>query len=215
MPKNKLDYREFNATLSQYRQFHKSRTAPELVNKKALYAARGAIRQTVRPSRDKIKESLMMNGSEVSIPIAALIINKQRKIAGKRGLSGPEMRGAITTLINQRVAHRAYLASGWIPSVKELAPLVPNKRGIPRNDPQASKIQHPKGSCKPARGSFIRSVAVIINSATAKKTTTDDPMDKFALPALQKALDSERASMEENIKEEMLKAAKRFGIKAH
>lgn len=212
---NKLEWREFNETLKKYRELHKRRTTIELTNKKALFIARGAIRETFRPTKETIEESLFAMGNTADAPIAALIINKRRGVNRQPGLSGDFMRVAIDTLVKIRKSARTFLAAGWIPSVKKLGSLVGNKRGIPPNDPDANRIKNPKGSVMPARNVGFKTIATIINSASAKKTNSQDALDKHAVAGLQKAIDKERQSMVDNIKEEMLKAAKECGIKAH
>jgi len=237
MPNNfKLNYSEFNRTLNKYAEFHKRRTAVGIVNKKALYIARGAIRETFRPEPTVIGKSLMAafyvigknmrkklkmrttysnKGAALSAPVAALLVNFLRGKKGEKGLQGPAMTKAIKSLIQHRITARAFLAAGWIPAVKALSPLVGSKKGMPDKDPQADKIKNPKGSVSVARESGLKTVATIINFAVSKFSTTKDPLGKYAQPALQRAINKETASMRENIEDEMRKAAKECGIKTN
>jgi len=229
----KLDYSEFNETLEEYRRVHKKRTLPEIVNKKALFIARGAIRQTPRPEPTVIGRALSkiiytfkgarktltqrVTGSGKSFaPVAALLINFRRGKRGKPGLFGADMKAAIKSLIARSASARAFLASGWIPAVKRLTPLVRSRKGMPPDDSEAKQIKNPKGSVKPANVSGDICVATIVNQALSKFTTTgkNEVFDKAA-QALQKAIDKERASMEQDIENQMRDDAKSCGIKTN
>ena len=231
-PTIQLDYREFNRTLDKYKEFHKRRSAPAIVNKKALFIARRAILETKRPEASKIKSGIgqmvfdlvrtksgrskrVLKNNSNGAPIGALIVNFIRGKQGLPGLNGEDMKKAIQRLVTKRVGAIAFLASGWIPAVKKLSPLVRGKQGAAANDKDANKISNPKGSVQPAKEIGSKSVAKIINSAVSKFTTTGDPLGKIALPALQKAINYETASMQANIEEEMRKSAKDCGIKVH
>ena len=235
-PRFNLDFREFNSTLNKYQQLHKRRSAPNLVNKKALFIARRAIVETPRPEPTVIGRALSKivytfsnkgrksfttrktfggNGQVLEAPIAALIINFIRGKRGQKGLFGEDMKAAVARIVKARTQARAFLAAGWIPAVKKLSPLVSGKQGAAPEDKDARRIPDPHGDCKPAKSSGNVTVAKIINSAVAHFTTTQDPLGKIALPALQKAIDYETASMKQNIEDEMRKAAKECGIKTN
>lgn len=235
-PTFKLNYGEFNATLDKYVQFHRRRSAPSIVNKKALFIARGAIRETQRPSPTVIGKELSeivydfsgkrkkltsrttfgSFGQALSAPVAALLINFRRGKSGEKGLYGSEMKDAIQRLISRSNSARAFLASGWIQAVKKLSPLVRDKKNLPAEDNEAKKIGNRFGSARPATSGTEISVATIINDSLSRFTTTPKAeVWEKAARGLQKAIDKERISMEQNIKDEMQKAAKSLGIKSH
>ena len=233
----KLNYTEFNPTLEKYRQFHRRRTAPEIVNKKTLYIARGAIREAARTSPASIKESIgrevfslkrtksgrtrrvlknSTNPGNEAVPVGALIINYLRGKRGEKGLEGQAMKEAILHLVMRRTSAIAFLAAGWIPAVKKLSPLVSNKRGIPAEDSEAKKISKTYGSAKPATAGMAVSIARIINDSLSKFSTTGKgAVYNKAARALQKAISNESASMKEDIENNMRKAAKSCGIKTN
>jgi hypothetical protein len=232
-PQFKLDYREFNSTLEKYRDFHRKRSVPQIVNKKALYIARGAIRETQRPDKATIQKSLgqrifdlvrtksgrsrrTLKAGNLSAPLAALIVNYRRGQKNEKGLYGGEMKKAINSLVTHAIRARAFLASGWIPAVKKLSPLVRGKGDMPPDDSDARKIKNPSGRAVPATNNSTYSVAQIINDNLSKFTTTSksEVFDKAAR-GLQKAIDRERISMERHIEEEMRNAAHESGIKTN
>jgi len=235
----KINTREFDKTLKEYYQFHKRHTVPDIVNKKALYIARGAMRETYRPNKITIGKALSdlvyvfkntkkgavkklatrktynaFGAQSGEAPIAALIINFLRGKRGKKGLFGAEMKKAIKKLITKRQQAVAYLASGWIPAIKRLDPLVKRKSDAPAIDKDVRALK------KSARGSGTaateaRPVAQIVSEAIASFSTTKDPLGKYGEPALQRAFDKETASMKQNIEDEMRKAARAHGIKTN
>ena len=228
----KLDTREFDATLRRYRELHRRRTVPEIVNKKALYIARGASQLTPKPSTDAIKKAIgrelfgmehtqsgrgkrVLNIGKNGAPVGALIINFLRGQKGLRGLYGAEMKDAINRLVGSRIRARAFLAAGWIPAIKKLSALVSNKSRIPKADRDAEKIKNPKGSVRPATRDGWKSVATIINEAVSHFTTTKDPLGKIAEPALIQAIENERRSMLVDIENQMRKDAHEVGIKTN
>ena len=210
-PKFNLDCRKFNEVLGRYALYHKNRTAPYIVNKKALYIVRGALRLTYRPTSSKIRQSLLSDARDAAAPIAALIINKQRGANQYPGLQGSAMKEAVDLLIKARISARAYLASGWVPAIKKLAEIVKSEKGGNVNE-SVYKFKYPKGDCIPAKGLSWNVIAKIINSSQSKVSTTDNPIIKIGEPALKEAIAKERESMLENIRDEMFKAAKINGI---
>lgn len=229
----KLDFRKFNSTLDEYAKIHRNRTMPEIVNKKALFISRGAIRETNRPSKSDIQNGLgkvvydiartksgrgkrVLSLGKNSAPIAAMLINFRRGKMGKPGLFGDEMNQAIKRLVGKAQSARAFLASGWIPAVKKLSPLVRGKFGQPANDSEANKISNPHGDATAATSGGSESVAKILNDSLSKFTTTPKgEVYNKGVKGLQKAIDRETISMKENIEDEMRKAAHGIGIKTN
>lgn len=231
-----IDDREFKKTLAEYVKICKSRTFPEIVNTKAFFICRGAARNTFRPSKGTIQRTtgrlifdlkrtktgrsrrVLVGSSRAAtkgVPIAALIQNWRAKKMGKPGKYGKAMKTAIKKMIGARSAARAFIASGWIPAIKALAPLAKYKRSAPPTDNEAKQRGKPKGSAKVAVGGGYRVEATITNSASSKVSTTKDPLQKYGKPALVNAFDEERRSMIAHMEEKLLAAAKSAGIKTN
>jgi hypothetical protein len=148
-------------------------------------------------------------------PIAALLINWKRGQTGEKGLYGADMRAAIRRLIAVRSRARAYLAAGWIPAIKKLSRLAEKPSKAAEPDAEARRIQNPKGSADPATETGTIAIARIINEAVSKHSTTPDPLDKYALVALKKAVDAETKTMLEYIERKYKEEAQRAGIRTN
>jgi hypothetical protein len=204
----RIDRREFDKTLKEYRQYSK-RDMATICNTKAFYIARRATVETQKSKKSQIRADLMA-GSRVApeAPLAALIVQARRAAAGLRGLFGKKMREAVRELIkNRRVAS---LASGWIPAIKAFEPLA-EKRGAPRQASQAKQVGKPKGYGRPAKEGWF-SKAILANLMTAKWDTAGTA-EGVATPALQRAFDAEEASMKGYIERKMKESAQKAGIK--
>jgi len=145
-------------------------------------------------------------------PLAALIINARRGKAGEKGLWGPAMAEAINQMLAARMKSIAFLKSGWIPAIKYLEKLVKKKAGAPRMESRVAQIGKAKGSAK-VEGSGFHAKAIIENAASAKRDKKD-ALDKFGMPALQRAFDFETLSTwKKAIEREFREAAQAIGIK--
>ena len=223
----KINTREFDRTIRQYAA-QSRKDFDVIVNTKAYFIARAACRETFRPEKSTIKNSLsalihttrttakgnkrksLAKNSE-GVPIAALLINWRRGKTGKPGLFGAAMKEAVKGFIKRRQDARAFMASGWIPAIKAFASVAENKSKAAPSDREASAIKKPLGSYSLATGG--RSIAKIINSSFSKLSTTPDPMGAIAQPALQRAIDMETASMKQYMEQKMKESARAKGIR--
>ncbi len=204
----KVDKTEFTRTLKVYVPLCK-KTHAEICNSKALFVARGALRETKKSTKAEIKADLMApSDRDPSAPIAALIVNAMRKAAGLIGLYGTDMKQAVAALIKNRKV--ASLASGWIWSIKELTPIA-DTRGAPPLDRKPKAVGRPKGYAVPAKDGWSPK-ATIVNTMAAKWDTRDGAVD-VAGPALQRAFDNEEASMRQYIERKQREAADKAKIK--
>ena len=221
----KMDTREFDATMRRYREL--SRKDPAIIcNTKAFFIARGATRLTPKADKEKIKKELgaivqrgktkgalkLVSARDYDAPLVALIINAQR---GKgKGLYGVEMTEAIRKFIANRMRSIAFLKSGWLPAIKGLAALVPNKRNAPPIDRSAKQFGEAKGSFRPARDSSWKTVSTIINSAGANENNKG-ALIRYGGPALQQAVNDEEASMREYVERKLRETAKAAGVRTN
>lgn len=206
--KFRVDRREFDKTLKEYRQYSK-RDVATICNTKAFYIARRATVETQKSKKSKIRADLLQEG-RLPAPIAALIVNAKRGAAGLKGLFGKKMRAAVNELIKARRV--ATLAAGWIPAIKAFEPLA-EKRGAPRQAAQAKLTGDgsKKGYGRPAKEGWF-SKAILANLMTAKWDTRDGA-ESVATPALQRAFDAEEASMKAYIERKLNEGAKKAGIR--
>jgi len=223
----KIDTRQFDATLRKYAELSK-RDAATIVNTKAFYIARAASRETFRPSKEKIKAELeaiikttkagkggktrkVLAKNSDGAPIAALLINWKRGKLGKPGLFGAAMKDAVKKFIQKRQQARAYMASGWNPAIKALAPLAEKPGSAAPRDGDALKHKG-RGGVQVAVSGF-KAVSRIINEAFARQSTTKDPDIKIAKPALERAFAHETKSMMTYIEGKMRQSAQSLGIR--
>jgi hypothetical protein len=106
-----------------------------------------------------------------------------------------------------RLRSRAFLKSGWIWVIRQLAPVV----GTSANVRGAKAIGQAKGRAIPARPGW-HVVATIINTVTAAWDKKEGAQ-KVAEPALQRAFDKETVSMEKEIERRLTQEAKSAGIR--
>lgn len=200
----KFDRRDFDWTLARYRQFSK-RDPATIVNTKAFYISRRAAVETVKTPAGVIRNYLNQQDGRV----AGMIINSRRGKAGQPGLYGNEMRFAVAMMKAARIRSRAFLASGWIPAIKKLAPLAehPGRAQGPRGSKQFGQA---KGAAKPATGGLVCKCLIENNAGTRWDRGGHD---KHGLSALKRAFDFEVRSMKAYIERKTFESAKKAGIK--
>jgi hypothetical protein len=209
----------------------------EVLNKKAFFITRRAVRETPattkgqitsalgKITRTKTKGTLMhlsaaretykhLQGREAEAPLAALIINARRGRKGEPGLQGTAMTAAIASLIAARSRSPSFLKSGWLPAIKMLEPLVTDKRGAPSGSYRGAKQYGvAKGASMPARpGWKVR--CVIENTVRESGKRANDALIRKGGPALQRAFDFEAASMAGEVARRLYESARQLGIKA-
>jgi hypothetical protein len=222
------DQRHFDRTFARYMQ-HTSRTLPEAINSKAFYIARGAVRETQKADKGKIRSALqqtiqvpsksavgtmrnkrvLVQARDHDAPLAAVIINARRGAKNKRGLFGKNMRDAVKAMINARVRSVAYIKSGFLPAVKILAKFTKDKSRAPAMDSAAKQFGQAKGAAIPAGANAKVPMATIINEAYAKHDK-NDALRKVGGRGLQRSFDAETASMRQHIEDKMRPAAAEF-----
>lgn len=205
----KLDTGEFNSTLSTYREYSK-RDPDEIVNTKAYFIARRAVVETVKADSGKIKA--FFDGTTQRV--LGMIINARRGKRGQKGLYGDEMVEAQAAMRAQRLRAVGFIKSGWIWVIKELDSYVKSKRGAARAE-QVNTFGKPHGKATPSRSNSFIARAIIRNFAESKESTTPDPLGKFGMPGLQKAVNFETASMQKYVEEKLRQTAKKAGIKTN
>jgi len=240
----RVNDKEFQKTIRDYSKLTR-RTKKVIVDTKAFYIARRACKETFRPAKEDIQKGIgqLIHGmtmgksgkghrtltksglftttaggyyfSAKGVPIAALIVNELRGKRGEKGFYGEQMKVAIRRLVTSRFSAIAYLASGWIPAIKKLAPLAELKSKAAPPDASANKIKNPQGSVQVATETGGVTIAKIINSAVSKYSTTKDPMTKVAAPALQRAIDFETSSMKQYMEDKYKEAAHQAGIRTN
>ena len=202
----KVDTKQFDRVLDEYMRYT-SRSITEAVNSHAYYAARNATQTTYAAEASKIKEDLQAASSRYpSVPLAAILVNRDRKKKGKRGLRGEAMRTAVEKFIKVRQSHRNFLRSGWIPAIKQLASLVPKKRGA-RIPPGTEKKGRDFGGATPAKVGE-HPIAVIWNSAVGKNANAK--AIRYIEEGIERALDQEVESMKQYILKKQEQAAAKF-----
>lgn len=197
-----LDTKEFDRVLAAYKQFTK-RSVAEICNAKAYFVAKQAILDTVKSDKTKITNELN-SPSKIApnVPLAAIIVNKRAKAAGKSGLFGNAMKSAIKKLIGARNRSINFLRSGWIPAIKLLdyhlksGDISFSRRYMPKSDNKTKQYGQPKGSAIYARKNTEKTFAQITNSVSGGKHNSDNSqVNPLILQGLQKAINKEVASM--------------------
>ena len=199
-----IDDRQFQATLRQYGILTK-RSIPVIVNTKAFYIARRSVRETPAVTAGEIRQFIKLDGGVV----IGKIINARRGAKGEKGLYGDAMAKAVDTVLKARLRSRAFLKSGWLWAVKKLAPYAEKIGSLSQGSARASGT--PKGGAIPAQEGWSV-VAKIMNNVTAAWDDRDGAA-KYAVPALQRAIDAEEKSMRQYIERKMWDNGKILGIK--
>ena len=209
-PTAKVDTREFQQTLERYKRVSR-RTNPEIVNTKSYFIARRAVVETIKADKGKISAFFGRRTQKV----VGMIINKRRGEKGQKGLYGDAMAEAQALMKAARLRSVSFIKSGWIWVIKELEPYTTTRRNAARKESSVVTRDRPKGGATPAREAAFHVKAIIENSAQSKHSTTPEAIIKFGLPALQKSIDFERASMVKYMEDKYREAAEKSGIKTH
>jgi hypothetical protein len=215
----KVDHTQFDRALTQYLKVSK-KGLREILNRKAAIIASSASRNTKRADREKIqsdlgrfvtvqettkkgttrnRRALQLNTRKGhSAPLAELIINKRRARVGEKGLEGAELSAAVRKMIAGRLRSVSFLASGWLPAVRDLLPFIEQKSGL-KVDRSARWYGRPKGAGFPAKLS-IAPFAVIEN-----RIAKAGAGQRYIEAGLQKAVNDETRSMGEYIEKQLAK----------
>lgn len=226
-----INLAEFRAAFREYREVSR-RDDAQILNTKAFYIARGAVRDTYRPSKEQVRKELekLFQGQQIKkamvtrfhtsanrlgqtyqAPLAALIINANRGKRGLPGLSWERMKRAIKSFAARKYRSIAFIASGFLPAVKALEPFAERKGSAPPLDREVKQYGAAKGSGLPAAKSSerITARAVIVNAANAKGDKTG-ALEKYGGAGLALAFAREIASMRQYIEQKKQATANKF-----
>lgn len=107
------------------------RTAAQFVNTAFYFIIRGAMADTPKADRGKIRSSLLVaSKTNPKAPLVAIIINARRGVGN--GLYGARMKLEQEKVIRSRQSHTKYIASRWIPALKDIGPATVYKTGAPK-----------------------------------------------------------------------------------
>jgi hypothetical protein len=218
----KVDTSYFLQKWTEYRKVM-SRTLPQAVNDKLFMVARASLWFTHKADKKDIEKTLgkvsvsttkhgkkryahrLVKAAQHDAPLIALIINKRR---GKgEGLRGEAMRAEVQRVLSARMRSRAYIKSGWLPAIKELAAVtsVPTKFPFPDDAVQIGKV---KGRAETAKeGDIIK--GFIENEAYATRDNKG-AFERFGSKGLQAGIDNEGKEMDVYIKRKIQPAADAF-----
>lgn len=235
IPSIKVNLTQFNATLRRAVQ-ESSRTAPDVINGHALGVASKAIELTEKANKDQIARILGQTGTQLNYTkrgdrlkkrsrgkaileedsFAARIVNaRRREFAGPDYmLWGNALEEAARKLISSRMRSIAFIKSGWVWALRDLASVV---RGRSKTNPdrQARASGARKGRAQPARsGSVVKAIientALIASGGKFQSKGSHNPMP-IAERGLNAALRSEEAQLEKHLRDKMTGAMKRAG----
>ena len=223
------DQRKFDEALREYVKVS-AKTLQVIVNTKAYYIARKAVWFTAKADRWKVTTQLggmvsvsrttkkgkivkrrvlqLRDASKVDAPLAVALLQARWRKEGKRsvfyGVSHSAgvraMTKAVRGLITARQRSIGFIKSGWLPSIKILAPLS-DKQGQPAIDTTAKQVGRAKGTSTPARAGFdLR--AEIVNLASPIRDKKGSLIN-YGSRGLDIAFKDETASMWEYIERKM------------
>lgn len=232
-PTLQVEVRGFNEVLKEIAK-QSSREAVDVVNGRLLAVIIKALKFTEKANAQQIAADLGQVGNQFRYTrtgrvkrgqmilredsFAARIVNARR-----RDYAGPDymlwgnaLDEAARKLIASRMRSVAFIKSGWIWALRQLAPLV--KFGRKSNpDKDARAIGQPKGSALPsrpnARGIFTASAENTALIAGGGKNQAPGPHNPLPVAerGLRKAFEDEKFEMERHLKRKFMEAAKRAG----
>lgn len=229
-----LDLSEFRSTLREYSEYTK-RDLATILNTKGFYISRGAVRDTHRVEASTIETELRNllrpEGAEIwskstartvtrfdsvgrsrQVPLVSLLVNAQRGRKGQPGLKGADMQQASDSFIGRRVRSRAFIASGFIPSIKAFEPLAEKKGQAPPRDSEVKERGLRKlGYGIPATPGWTP-FAVIANAAFSYDDN-GKALEVYGTRGLQLAVNDEVKSMREYIERKMQETANKVNTK--
>lgn len=207
----KVDTTQFSRAAAQLLT-KSSRTSVDFLNGQALAVAARAIKLTEKADANKIAIQMGQIGTEVKFSkkagkrrtrriydtsvssLAHRIINARRIKKGEPPIWGDELDKQARRMVTGRLRATAFIKSGWIYAVRQLANVVKGRRPSTAGESVQMKGQ-PKGWAKPAKQVSPQSNATIVSEignsaliALSKSGTRSNPMP-LAARGLQAALD--------------------------
>lgn len=210
---------EFGRVMKQYREVSSRKDPKVILDTKAFYICRGAVRETMGPTRQRIENELVnlrTSKTAPDAPLAAIIINARRGAKGDAGLFGKLMAVAVKALVSARIRSRRFIASGWLQNIKDLEPYAEQKNRAPRRDSTVKQFGRPKGGASPASRNADSAVSrTIIANAASSNHDLKDALEKYGMPAFLKAWQAEIDSMKQYIMDKMRRRAQEHGFKVN
>lgn len=231
-----IDLREFNATLKRYARESDKEMEVIVIEKSFQMAGgfgNGALQLTKHADANKIARELAQSVEEVQRvsksgkvstrrklnfgigdknTLAARIVNARRKRDGQPPLWGKYLTDAARKLTQSRIRSVNFIRSGWLASIKALAPLI-------KRSPRAGSVKadRPKGRAV-VSNVYSRPSVEIINSAMnslARNNTNHSPekMKTIAEEGLAKSVAAVNRDMKTYIERKLQKVADRHNAR--
>jgi hypothetical protein len=232
MPESSWDQSKFNRTLEQYLQRLRRDAWPRAINKKLFFIARGAMKYTPRATPARIGADLLfqMSRTDPKAPLGYILAAKRAK--GALGLTrammakvipgaildqGAEGRGQLwqqavkeefNTMMGARARSAGFIKVGWLSAMTELRTLTGLSYGGIMGEAGVRLVGRLKSRVDPAKaGEQVGAIAV--NLAQAHWDKREGQYTKGE-PALERAMDDERANMQQFMDEETAAATAKF-----
>jgi hypothetical protein len=218
------DQSEFDRALLSYLRVVPHSLA-EVLNKKALYLARGALRLTPKASRAEI-EALGIVAYQIAGKTGRrlkrvkaiynvtdsrarrILISIWRKRGELAGKTEEDIQGGVKKFLAARLRSIAFLSAGWIPAIRAMA----RKTGEAADTAGVRAFGRPKGRGTPASDGWDP-VAVIENSVRPRESPGAARAAEWMRGALEKAFAQELASMQEFILKRLQRDADRVNAR--
>jgi len=227
-----VDLSRFNAALTRYAELS-NQVSGDALNRKALYVARGAMDRTKRASRADIEKLGLVTKSvqqrvdsrgrtrnvrkfdfqkEAAISNYAAALKRNGKSLSQFE-NREEIARAARKWISTKLRHISFLASGWIGSIRKIAPRVRGESFKSFGDVRQYGV--PKGYGIPASRNSAKPFAVIANTANRNREGQPIPthVSAMMLDALRRSVEAETNSTLEYIRRKMREAAAKSGFK--
>lgn len=232
VPTYTAELTQFNALLPRYAELSRGVMA-DVLNRKALYIARGAMERTKRASRAQIEKLGLVTKSVRQRTTSKGKIRNVRSFdfqtetaianyagALKRVGKSPRQfqdRAALAKAARRWIARKltsiGFIASGWIRPIRKLQTLVPSSGFSTFTD--ARQYGKPKGYATAAKKSDANPFAIIANTATHNRYGEPIPQSVVDMmwKAVQGSISAEMVSTQSYIRRKMREAASQAGFK--
>lgn len=181
------------------------KTAKDVVNTKAYFIVLNAMNETPAASKEQIKTDLMKgSNTQPNAPLAAILVNIQRKAKGLRGVNRNKMVQAVDKLIRIEQSHRNFLRMGWLPAKRILGMQIPSKRGAPKQVGNFKQRGSDKGYAIAAQDNSFEPVATVANTIQGA-IGKESKVHALLITATQRGIDAEADNTEQHVLERRLK----------
>lgn len=200
---------EFSRVFKEYMKYSKESFA-DACNRHAFFIAKAATNTTKGADKERIKAQLEnMSRTYPGVPLAAILVNRERGKRGKKGLNGQKMANAVEKYIRKIQSHVNFLRSGWLPAIKKLGPLVKGKGSGFRVPGGTDKKGRDFGGAIKATTNTFSPVAWIWSSIVGKGNRSPI-VQKIIEEGAQKAMAAETISMRDYIERKQTELCKRM-----